>query len=193
MLSEWEKKTFEEIAYIERGKFSVRPRNDPGYYGGSIPFIQTGDISRANNYIREYKQTLNEKGLRISKLFPKGTIVVGIIANIGDVAILDFDAAFPDNIVGITSKDNVDSAWLFQILKNMKNTFEKLSTKNAQKSLSLEKLQPIIISVPPLLEQQKIASILCTWDKAIWELQKLYAAKEKNIKHLLKIFLRIKQ
>lgn len=38
---------------------------------------------------------------------PKGTIVLAIAANIGITAILDFDSAFPDSIVGITPKNNV--------------------------------------------------------------------------------------
>ena len=36
----WEVKPFQSLATIERGKFTVRPRNDPKYYGGEIPFIQ---------------------------------------------------------------------------------------------------------------------------------------------------------
>ncbi|AXU07176.1 hypothetical protein GRX81_07225 [Rickettsia japonica] len=95
------------MAYIQRGKFSIRPRNDPRYYGGEIPFIQTGDIPQSSSDVRYYKQTLNEKGLKVSRLFPKGTIVLAIAANIGITVILDFDSAFPDSIVGITPKNNV--------------------------------------------------------------------------------------
>lgn len=86
----WFKSTLREIAYIQRGKFSIRPRNDPRYYGGEIPFIQTGDIPKSSSDVRYYKQTLNEKGLKVSRLFPKGTIVLAIAANIGITVILDF-------------------------------------------------------------------------------------------------------
>ncbi|WP_201766282.1 restriction endonuclease subunit S [Rickettsia gravesii] len=72
-----------------------------------MPFIQTGDIPKSSSYVRYYKQTLNEKGLKVSRLFPKGTIVLAIAANIGITAILDFDSVFPDSIVGITPKNNV--------------------------------------------------------------------------------------
>lgn len=40
-----------ELAKMERGRFSPRPRNDPSYYGGPHPFIQTGDITRSNGRI----------------------------------------------------------------------------------------------------------------------------------------------
>ena len=40
----WEEKRLDEVATIERGKFTPRPRNNPKYYGGEIPFVQTSDI-----------------------------------------------------------------------------------------------------------------------------------------------------
>ena len=56
---------------INRGRFGHRPRNDPRFYNGEYPFLQTGDIVKASsdNSSIEYTQTLNEKGLKTSKLF----------------------------------------------------------------------------------------------------------------------------
>jgi type I restriction enzyme, S subunit len=67
-----------EFCKIERGKFTQRPRDDPEYYGGSYPFIQTGDVDKSNGYIQNFSQTLNEKGLSVSKLFPSGIIAITI-------------------------------------------------------------------------------------------------------------------
>ncbi len=39
---EWELRKLGEIGKLERGKFAYRPRNDPRFYGGKFPFIQTG-------------------------------------------------------------------------------------------------------------------------------------------------------
>lgn len=36
----WSIKTLENLATVERGKFSARPRNDPKYYGGEIPLFK---------------------------------------------------------------------------------------------------------------------------------------------------------
>src|SRR3712207_7551343 len=43
-------------------------------FGGKYPFIQTGDIANSNGLILNHKQTLNEFGLKQSKLFSKGTV-----------------------------------------------------------------------------------------------------------------------
>jgi hypothetical protein len=65
------------------------------------PFIQTGSIAAADKFITEFTQTLNEDGLRISKLFPADTIVMTITgAKIAEVAVTAFEACFPDSIVG---------------------------------------------------------------------------------------------
>ena len=85
----WDIKKIKEVSKVLRGRFSHRPRNDPSLYDGEYPFIQTGDIARAKKYISSYKQTLNEKGFAVSKSFPKGTLVMNIAANVGDIAVLD--------------------------------------------------------------------------------------------------------
>ena len=58
---------------ISRGLFNYRPRNAEFLYGGVHPFIQTGDVARANKYVIDYKQTLSDEGTKVSKFFPKGT------------------------------------------------------------------------------------------------------------------------
>src|SRR5258708_539140 len=42
---DWEVIQLGQLATIERGKFGHRPRNDPRFYGGRHPFIQTGDVA----------------------------------------------------------------------------------------------------------------------------------------------------
>ena len=60
----------EEVASVDRGKFSARPRNDPAFYGGEHPFIQTGDVTRAQRRTGiGYAQTLNDLGLAVSRKF----------------------------------------------------------------------------------------------------------------------------
>ncbi|MEZ5448070.1 MAG: hypothetical protein R3E89_03270 [Thiolinea sp.] len=58
------RKTLKEVSVdFGRGKSKHRPRNDPKLYGGTYPFVQTGDIRNAEHYITSYTQTYNETGL----------------------------------------------------------------------------------------------------------------------------------
>lgn len=67
----WLETSLKDVCKIERGRFSPRPRNDPKFYGGDIPFVQTGDVTNSNGSIDTYSQTLNEEGLKVSKFFLK--------------------------------------------------------------------------------------------------------------------------
>jgi hypothetical protein len=46
-----EAKIQQDISKIERGRFSPRPRNNPIYYNGEIPFVQTNDVVNSNGKI----------------------------------------------------------------------------------------------------------------------------------------------
>ncbi len=182
----WRLLTLEELANIERGKFSIRPRNDPRYFGGNIPFVQTGDVGAAGTFLTKFSQTLNDAGLKVSKLFPKNTILITIAANIGHTAITTFDVACPDSIVAIQAREeNAHFFWLKMALEMIKNDLDSKATQNAQKNINLEILRPILFKTPPIPEQVKIAEILLTWDKAITTTEKLLANSEQQKKALM--------
>lgn len=177
----WAVRRFADVATLERGKFTARPRNDPKYYGGEVPFIQTGDVANSDGIIKNYSQTLNLLGLGVSRLFARGTLFFTIAANIGDIAFAGFDAACPDSLVAITPGALVDKKWIFYELKSRKRIFEKLATHNAQLNINLEKLRPYLLPIPPLDEQRAIATALGDVDALIVGLEKLIA-KKRNIK-----------
>lgn len=149
----WEVRKVKYLSEIFRGKFTHRPRNDPALYDGKYPFFQTGDVAQAGKFLSKYRQTLNEKGLRVSTLIPKGTIIITIAANIGDVAILDIDACFPDSLVGFKPFAEIERDFLYYSLINLKEQFLKTSIKNTQMNLNVERIGEQLICLPPLDEQ----------------------------------------
>ncbi|HLC20758.1 MAG TPA: restriction endonuclease subunit S, partial [Candidatus Methylomirabilis sp.] len=153
----WDIVPLGEVATIERGKFAHRPRNDPQFYGGSTPFIQTGDVAKCNGRVRRYSQTLNERGLAISRLFPKGTIVLTIAANIGDTGIIEFDSAFPDSVVGITPAQGIHAVFLEYYLRTQKGEMNRLAPKGTQKNINIQFLKPWPTPCPSVEEQREMA------------------------------------
>jgi len=156
----WEARRVKQVARILRGKFSHRPRNDPSFYDGPYPFIQTGSVAQADKFITNYKQTLNEKGLSVSKLFPSGTLVMTIAANIGDVAILTFEACFPDSIVGFAPTGKLDRDYLFSVFRCMKSELLREAPVNTQGNLNVERIGAMWIPLPPLSEQEQITKFI---------------------------------
>jgi len=126
----WEVIALKRATKIIRGKFGHRPRNDPAFYDGEYPFIQTGDIANADKYVEMFNQTLNEKGFSVSQEFPINTLVMTIAANIGDLAILSFRACFPDSLVGFYPLHKNSSEFLYYLFTSMKAEFLRVSTTN---------------------------------------------------------------
>ena len=159
----WEVKRVKHVSRILRGKFTHRPRNDPSLYGGSYPFIQTGDVARTKKTITEYTQTLNEQGLAVSMIFPAGTLVMTIAANIGDVAVLDFEACFPDSVVGFVPLHNVDRDYLYHLFRAMNAELQREAPVNTQGNLNVDRIGSRPVPLPPIPEQSAIIRYL---DKA---------------------------
>jgi len=152
----WETRRIKQISKILRGKFSHRPRNDQSLYDGPYPFIQTGAVARADKYITSFKQTLNKKGLAVSKLFPKNTLVMTIAANIGDVAVLTFDACFPDSVVGFIPAKEVEQDYLYLVFLCMKPELLQEAPVNTQGNLNVERIGSMGVPLPPIDEQRGI-------------------------------------
>ncbi len=159
-----------QITKLYRGKFSHRPRNEPRFFGGKYPFIQTGDISNANAVIRDYCQTLNDLGIQISQNFPKGTLLMGIVgAKIGSTAILNFDCYCPDSIIGFFPSKSLNIKFLRYFFLAAKNELVSTATQSAQQNLNIERVSALKALLPSPDEQEKIVKFLDA-QSGLWSL-----------------------
>lgn len=154
----WQLMRVKQVAQVLRGKFTHRPRNDPALYDGPYPFIQTGEVARAGKTITGFRQSLNARGLAVSKMFPAGTLVMTIAANIGDVAILDFQACFPDSVVGFVPGVRVHRDYLYYVFVAMKPELLREAPINTQGNLNVDRVGARAVVVPPEHEQQTIVA-----------------------------------
>ena len=155
------------VARVERGKFTPRPRNDPSYYGGKFPFIQTGDISSSGGRLKIWNQTLNEKGIAVSRSFPSGTVVIAIVgATLGMTAILEVEVYCPDSVVGIqVHLEKATAEYIEQILRFWRPIFIAQAPETARANINLETLRPLKIPVPPVQFQQEFSQRVQTVEK----------------------------
>lgn len=156
----WKVQQIKRNCSLVRGQFTHRPRNDPALYDGPYAFIQTGDITAAGKYIRTYSQTLNELGLSASKQFPRGTLVMSIAANIGDVAILDFEACFPDSMIGMIPGHKANLDFLYYLMRAMRPIMLRSAVQSTQLNLNYVRIGTNFAPFPPLEEQRAIAEYL---------------------------------
>jgi type I restriction enzyme S subunit len=151
-----------DVGELSRGKSKHRPRNDESLFiDGTVPMIQTGDVAAANKYITKFNTCYNEKGLAQSRLWKQGTLCITIAANIGDVAILTFDACFPDSVLGfLPFSEQISTEYLYYMLLAYKHRMNSKASKVAQSNLSLDKINSMLFPFPPIEEQQRIAERL---------------------------------
>lgn len=167
-MNAWKEHKLDELGTLQRGRSRHRPRYAYHLYGGKYPFIQTGEIREARKYIRKYDQTYNEVGLEQSKLWPKNTLCITIAANIAELAILSFDACFPDSILGfVPDKEKADLDFVYYTLTHFQRELKHIGEGSVQDNINLGTFQNILFPIPSVEEQKSIASILSSLDDKI--------------------------
>jgi type I restriction enzyme S subunit len=174
-----------------RGKSRHRPRNEPCLYGGKYPFIQTGDISNADHVITTHTQTYNETGLAQSKLWPKGTVGIAIVgATIGETGVLDFEACFPDSVIGMTvNPAEADPFFLEYMLQHFKEMVKSHGEGSARENINLATFDRLLFPMPSVKEQRQIAAATDALKDQTKRLESIYQRKLAALDELKKSLL----
>lgn len=147
-----------EVVEMSRGRFSIRPRNDPRYFNGKYPFIQIGSLDENGSVIYEATQSLNEVGRKVSKEFPKGTIVIAIVGGtIGNLGVLGVNMCFTDSMVGIFPCNLYKQNYILNFLRYVQPDIKKAAYQMAgQPNIKIPTLSNLIFPLPPISEQNRI-------------------------------------
>jgi type I restriction enzyme S subunit len=167
----WEVKKFMDLGKLDRGVSKHRPRNAPELLGGDYPLIQTGDVANSGGIIKTFKATYSDLGLKQSKLWSKGTLCITIAANIAKTGLLDFDACFPDSIVGFQQNNKLSNSVYIQFwIGFLQKILEDNAPESAQKNINLEILRGLDVICPPIELQNefelKIQLLNCLKEKS---------------------------
>lgn len=131
-------------------------RSEPGNYGGTIPWVKSGELH--TDVVLNTEEHLTRSGLNSSaaKLMPVGTVLVAMYgATAGAVSILGIDAATNQAICSIAPGPRLDRHYLVAALRDLKASLLSRRSGGAQPNLSQNVLRSVLISVPPLSLQRQ--------------------------------------
>jgi len=135
-------------------------RKMPSYFGGTIPWIKSGDLN--DGYVTRTDESITFEGLNHSaaKLLPVGTLSVALYgATIGKLGILTIDAATNQACANCIIDTRLSSArFLFFYLLSQRRALIEAGQGGAQPNLSNALVRDWVIPLPPLAEQRRIVA-----------------------------------
>ncbi len=156
----WKIKEISEICRVKRGA-SPRPKGDPRYFGGKLPWIKIIDISKSAKYLTEAIDTVTELGKEKSVFVKKETLIMSISASVGKPVILKVDGCIHDGIVAFLDlKPEIKRDYLYYFLLGNPKIVAAEARGLAQKNINSGFVREIKIPVPPLPIQDKIVARL---------------------------------
>ena len=164
----WVKETLGNLVKINSGK---SPKNlvDPN---GKYPYFKVEQLNNCNKYLIETPYFINDNSLLIkqgSLIFPKRGMA--IMAN--KIRLLVKDSFMDTNLMTLTTKANlINNEFLFYFLTN--EELSRLADTTSVPQLNNKHINPYIIYIPTIKEQEKIANFLSIIDNKIELLEQKY-------------------
>ncbi len=185
-------------------KFAIRcsghtpSQSHPEYWNGGIKWISLADSNRLDQgYIFETTKQISDEGIKNSSavLLPAETVILSRDAGIGKSAVMSETMAVSQHFMAwkCDNHEKLHSWFLYNWLQLNKPEFERQAVGSTIKTIGLPYFKKLKIAVPPFPEQQKIAQILSTWDKAIAVTEQLLANSQQQKKALMQQLLTSKK
>ena len=189
---EWKVFNLEELGEFSKGKGIAKKdilENDSEGY----PSIRYAEIYTSYNYYtHSLKTKVNGESVKNSNPITYGDILFAgsgeTLEDIGkSIAYLGNEVAYAGGDIIILKQNSQHSQYLGYLLNNdiVRNQLFKLGQGHSVVHIYSSGLKKVKILLPPLPEQQKIAKVLSTWDKAIALQEQLITQKQALKKGLM--------
>lgn len=141
------------------GAGATPPRTNPAYYGGTIPWLKTGDLN--DGLINEIPEFITDLALEKTsvRLNPVGSVLMAMYgATIGKLGILEIPATTNQACCACVPYNGIHNRYLFYYLMSMRRTYISMAEGGAQPNISKEKIVNSLFPLPPLAEQKRIVA-----------------------------------
>lgn len=177
----WEVLALKRIFKIIAG---ATPKSEnEAYWDGDIAWITPADYKTEQKYVSFGRRNLSEQGYHACStvLLPKGSIVFSKRAPIGLVAITERELCTNQGCLGCVPIRDVSNVFMYYLLSVYTEQFELYGSGTTFKEISANNFANFKLMLPPLSEQQAIASYL---DAKTSQIDSLISLKQQKIDEL---------
>ena len=163
---EWEKTKFGDIAVVVGG--GTPDTNTSQYWNGKIQWFTPSEIGR-NKYVYNSVRTISEEGLNKSsaKLLPIGTILLSSRATVGECSINKKECTTNQGFQSLIPKENISNEFVYYLIQTKRKDLIRKSCGSTFLEISANEVRKIVVSIPTIKEQDKIAKLLSLLDERI--------------------------
>ncbi len=188
----WSNSLLDQVANRRSGH--TPDKKKPEYWNGGIKWVSLADSNKLDNGLIEgTDKQISELGIAKSSavLLPKGTVILSRDAGVGKSAVLGDTMAVSQHFIAwqCDGQDQLHNWFLYYWLQKKKEFFERQAVGSTIKTIGLPLFKKLEIAHPSYPEQQKIAEILSTWDRAIETAQALLATACRQKRALMQSLL----
>ena len=142
----------------------------PDYWGGDIPWLSVVDFNNDFRHVHTTEKTITESGLNNSStriLYP-GEIIISARGTVGALAQVAKEMAFNQSCYGLRAKSEITcNDYLYYLLRYSIETIKKNTHGSVFDTITRETFDSILVDLPDLNTQKKIASVLSAFDDKI--------------------------
>jgi type I restriction enzyme S subunit len=150
----------EQIAEVVRGA-SPRPKGDPRYFGGPIPWIKISDITKEPGvYLTRTAEGVTEEGAKKSRHLPAGTLILSNSGTVCVPRILAIDGCVHDGFVAFPDlTQQIDILYLLYHFDCIRPRVIQANRQGmTQVNLNTTIVRDLAIALPSLTEQHRIVA-----------------------------------
>jgi len=155
------------------------------YWNGSIAWASVKDITRFDPL--KTQDYITEEGLKnsSSRLIKAGTLIMPTRMALGFTVQFAIDVAINQDLKALYLKEIISKDYLKYWFESKRVKIERMGTGSTVDGIQVGDLKSLKISLPEKPEQERIVSVLETWDEYLELLNKKIALKERLKKGLM--------
>ena len=170
---EWVSVQLKEICSFQNG---YTPSKTVRHFweNGTVPWFRMEDIRTNGRILNHAIQHVTNAAVK-GDLFPAGSIIMSTTATIGEHALLIVDSLanqqFTNLIIRKSLDKQVDTMWFYHYCYILGEWCRNNINDGGLAAVNMDDFSNVHITLPPILEQQAIATILSNMDKEIADLE----------------------